>query len=172
MNRRKVLTASGLTLLGGGIVGTALGYGPLASDGSSKPSYLGDAETVYEREDLILRAHPVVVNQGETIEFEIIHTGQSEAINLGCNIPWAIQEYEDGGWEHAVWTSARYFNNCLSEISPGDTRTVAVPLSQQELDDNREMGPVDFEFSPGKYRFVLVGVRPFLAINFSISSSE
>lgn len=172
MNRRKVLTASGLTLLGGGIVGTALGYGPLASDDSSKPSYLGDAEIVYERDELVLRAHPDVVEQGETIEFEITHTGQSEARGLGCNIPWAIQKYEDGGWKHAVWTSARYFNMCSSRISPGETRTLAVPLSREELNEYREIGEVDFEFSPGKYRFVLVGVEPYLAVNFSISPSN
>jgi len=139
--------------------------------GPSHPDYLGQKAIVYERDRLQLRSQPDTVQQGETIIFEISHTGDSEAIFLGCHIPWAIQIYEGGEWKHAVWTDERYYNMCATQIGPGDTISLKVPLSQPALSGKDGLGEVAFEFTPGKYQFILVGTTPQLAVDFRIMSS-
>lgn len=114
MKRREVLGVGIATILGGGLVGTTLGYGPLASTESPQPEYLGRAPIVYERDQLQLSASQAVIRRGETITFEITHTGQSKDIVLGCGNPWAIQVNDDGEWDHAVWTPGRYYNGCAT----------------------------------------------------------
>lgn len=170
LNRRELLGAGAVTLLGGGTVGMALGYGPLASSNSAQPGYLDDAPVVYEREYLELRAQSYEVRPGETITFEITHTGppESDVITLGCGNPWAIQSYEDGEWVHAIWTGGRYANACATGIGPGDTFLEPVPLSAAELNDQPYISEVEYQFEPGTYRFVVIGTIPYLAVNFQI----
>ena len=84
MNRRELLSAGGLALMGGGAVGTTLGNSPVTSNPSSQPAYIGQAPTVYERDQLQLNARQEVVRHGDTITYEITHTGQSNDIVLGC----------------------------------------------------------------------------------------
>lgn len=174
MKRRKLLGAGALTLLGGGAVGTALGIGPMASNNSSQPAYFELKPIVYEREPLQLRAHRDTVRRGETITFEIRHTGESEDISLGCHIPWAIQTYEDGKWKHAVWTDQRWHAMCATAISPGETLTISVPLSATALADKGAISEAeaDVTFTPGKYRFILVHANPPLAVNFRVLPAE
>jgi len=172
MKRRKILGMGALALFGGGAVGTALGFGPLASNKSTSPEYLGQAPIVYERDQLHLRALQDAVRRGETITFEIEHTGRSETISLGCHIPWALQAYQDGQWRHVTWTEGRYYLLCYTGLSPGETVTESVPLSRSALAKNPEVGEVVMEISPGKYRFLLVGALPNLAVNFRVLPTE
>lgn len=173
MKRRNILGAGAL-LLGGGAVGTAAGLGPLASNSTSEPAYFEAGEIVYEREPLQLRAPTDAVRRENSITFEVQHTGESENISLGCNIPWAIQSYEDGTWEHLVWTNQRWHQMCATLIAPGDTLTTTVPLSAEALTDDHGMSEdeANVTFTPGKYRFILVGSNPPLAVNFRVLPAE
>lgn len=172
MNRRELLGTAGLALLGGGtIAGTALGVGPLSSD-EDRPEYLKRGSILYERDSLTLRARQNAVRRGDTISFEITHTGESEYIPLGCHIVWAIQTYEDGEWKHAVWTGARYHNLCGTGITPGRTLTETVPISRAALADFDGIVESNTEFTPGKYRFILAGAQPRLTTNFRVLPSE
>lgn len=174
MDRRKLLGAGAVTLFGGGMVGTALGYGPLGEREPTQPAYLDDARVVYERKHLVLRACSYEVRPGGTITFEITHTGppDSDTISLGCEMPWAIQEYDNDEWNHAVWTGGRYANMCYTGISPGSTRTETVTLSSEDLADQRYISDVQTQFEPGIYRFVLAKTSPQLAVNFRILPRE
>lgn len=174
MKRRELLGGGVLALLVTGTIGTALGIGPLAPKDSSQPAYLERESPVYEREPLQLRAPTDDVRRGESITFEVHHTGGSEDISLGCNIPWAIQKYDDGEWKHAVWTDQRWYDLCATSIAPGDTLTITVPLSGTALADKQGIseGEADVRFTPGKYRFVLAHSNPPLAVNFRILPAE
>lgn len=168
MKRRELLGSGTLALLGVGVTGTALGYGPLAQDDPSRPAYLDNGRIVYEHDRLQLRAQQDVVRRGDTITFEITNTGESNDVSLGCHNPWAIQYYEDGEWNHAVWTGGRYYLLCLTSLSPGGTYTEEVTLSDEAISEQPYVDDVDFKFTPGKYRFVVVGSDPYLAVNFRI----
>ena len=174
MERRKLLGAGALAVLGGGAVGTALGIDPLDSNNSSQPAYFELKPIVYEREPLQLRAVKDTVRPGDPITFEIRHTGESEDISLGCHIPWAIQAYGDGKWKHVVWTDQRWHNMCVTVISPGATHNVTVPLSATALADKGAISEAeaDVTFTPGKYRFILVHANPPLAVNFRVLPAE
>lgn len=174
MKRRELLGAGALAVLGGSGVGTALGIGPFAPNNSSQPEYFELKPVVYEREPLQLRAQTDAVRRGDSITFEIRHTGESESISLGCNTPWAIQKYEDGEWKHAVWTDRRWHDTCATSIAPGGTLTTTVPLSGAALADNHGIseGEADVTFTPGNYRFVLVHANPPLAVNFRVLPAE
>ena len=136
--------------------------------------YQGEQEVVYEREPLQLLTRTDEVHVGDSITFEVRHTGDSENISLGCNIPWAIQKYEDGKWKHAVWTDQRWHQMCATLIAPGDTLTTTVPLSATELADEQGISEAeaDVTFTPGKCRFILVGSNPSLAVNFRVLPVE
>lgn len=173
MKRRELLGA-GAVLLGGAAVGTAVGIGPFASNGGSRPAYLEAKPIVYERAPLQLRAASDAVRRGESITFEVRHTGSSGDVSLGCNVPWAIQEYEAGEWRHGVWTDQRWYDMCATSIAPGDTHTVTVPLSAAAFADEPGISDTeaDITFTPGTYRFVLVHANPPLAVNFRVLSAE
>jgi len=173
MKRRDILGAGAL-LLGAGTVGTAAGLGPLASNTASEPTYFEEESIVYEREPLQLRAPTDAVPRGDSLTFEVHHNGESENISLGCNIPWAIQSYEDGTWKHVVWTDQRWHDLCATLIAPGDTLTTTVSLSATALADNQGISEeeADVTFTPGKYRFILVGSNPPLAVNFRVLPAE
>jgi|AntRauTorcE11898_2_1112593.scaffolds.fasta_scaffold55762_1 hypothetical protein len=76
MKRRDVLGAGAL-LVGGCAAGTAAGFGPLASDTTAEPAYFEEGSIVYERGLLQLRAPTDTVRRGESITFELDHTGDS-----------------------------------------------------------------------------------------------
>lgn len=175
MKRRELIGAGTLTIVGGSAVGTALGVGPLASNETTEPDqpeYLGREPVVYDRDDLQLRALHDSVRRGETNTFEIKHTGSSEAINLGCNIHWALQVYQDEQWKHVTWTGGRYYDLCYTAISAGQTVTETVPLSRSDLAENSDISEVVIDLTPGKYRFVLLGSPPYLAVNFNLFPAE
>ena len=174
MKRRDILGVGSLLLGGSAAVGTAVGIGPLATNPNSEPAYFKGESIVYEREPLQLRAPQDTVHRGDSITFEIHHTGESENISLGCHIPWAIQSYEDRTWHHVVWTDQRWNQMCATSISPGDTLTITVPLSGTALADNQGIneGEADVTFTPGKYRFILVHSNPPLAVNFRVLPAE
>ncbi|WP_276274106.1 hypothetical protein [Haloarcula litorea] len=173
MRRREILGA-GAVLLGGGVVGTAVGVDPVPADTASEPAYLEDGEVVYEREPLRLRAPTDTARRGGSIAFEVHHAGTSGRIDLGCNVPWAVQSYEEGTWNHVVWTDERWHDLCATVIGPGDTLATTVPLSAAGVADERGVsGPeADVTFTPGTHRFVLAGTSPPLAVNFNVLPAE
>lgn len=172
--KRRELLGVGALLLGGSAVGIVLGNGPSASNNPSQPAYFELKPIVYEREPLQLRAQTDAVRRGDSIPFEVRHTGGSENISLGCDIPWAIQKYEDGEWKHVVWTDQRWQDLCATLIAPGDTLTTTVPLSATSLADKQGISEAeaDVTFTPGKYRFVLVHANPPFAVNFRVLPAE
>lgn len=173
MKRRELLGGGAVALLGGGAIGTALGIGPLAANDTPRPAYFEREPITYERDPLRLRAPTDAVRRGDSITFEIRHTGGSEAISLGCNVPWAIQRYDDGTWKHAVWTDERWYQLCATSIPPGETITTTVPLSGSALATDHDVSDTeaDVTFTPGKYRFV-VFANPPVAVNFSVLPRE
>ena len=173
MKRRELLGAGAL-LLGGSAIGTAAGIGPLASNTTSQPAYFELDSPVYEQESLQLWARTERVPRGDSITFEVRHTGESENISLGCHVPWAIQKYEDGEWKHVVWTDQRWHLMCATSIAPGDTLTTTVPLSGTMLADGHGISntEADVTFTPGKYRFVLIHANPPLAVDFRVLPAE
>lgn len=173
MSRRQALMA-GAALLGasGTAAATARGIGPLAADDPSQPEYLGSKPIVYERPPLVLRPEPAAVRPGDTITFEVHHTGESESVSVGCEYPWAIQAYNDGEWHHVVWTATRWHNLCASGLPPGETHTIQLTLSEEGLAEERYMDEVNVTFTPGTYRFILVGTDPALAVNFQVLPAE
>ena len=164
MDRRTYLSALALSTTSAGCVESVVG------DDTSRPAYLDKGPIVYEREPLKLRAPTDTVRPGESITFEVHHTGNSEDISLGCNVPWAIQKYENEEWNHAVWTGGRWYQTCLTLLPPGETLTQTVPLSGSALADGHGVSDseADVTFQPGKHRFVLAGSDPPLAVNFDV----
>jgi len=164
MDRRTYLSALALSVTSAGCVESVVG------DDTSRPAYLDEGPIVYEREPLQLRAPTDTVRPGESITFEIRHTGDSEEIGLGCNVEWAIQKYEDDEWKHAVWTDKRWSHLCLTMIAPEKTLTQTVPLSGSALADDHGVSDseADITFRPGKHRFVLTASNPQLAVNFDV----
>jgi hypothetical protein len=179
MDRRTYLSAFALSMASAGCLGRAgtadpTDHGNGDMDDTSQPEYLDEGSIVYEHEYLELRALTNAVRPGESITFEIHHTGDSEVISLGCHIPWAIQKYENKEWKHAVWTDERWHLLCATSISPGETLSRTIPLSASALADDQGVSEseADVTFTPGKYRFVLVHSNPPLAANFSMLPEE
>ena len=164
MKRRTLIRVGGLGVAGVATTGAAFGVEPFGSD-DSRPEYLGQESVAYERDDLRLEMLRGIVRRGETVTFELTNSGESW-ITLGCGNPWALQKRAAGGWRHVAWTGERYYQLCLSGIEPGETVTEHVPMSKSELDS--EFGPVIIELAPGEYRFVLIGLEPYLATDFHL----
>lgn len=179
MNRRTVLTAGGLALLGSTAAGTAQagwswwgdssdgsdGSGGDPGDGTEQPDYVDFAPTVFEREDLALRADRGSVGRGDRITFEIENTGESEAA-LGCDVPWALQVRRNGEWHHVTWTEGRFHNLCYTALPPGGTTTETVTMSAVAFSFDLVTADLAVDLTPGTYRFVLIGTNPFLAERF------
>lgn len=179
MNRRTYLSALTMSMASAGCIASVGTDDPTDSeeedmDDTSQPAYLNEGSTVYEHESLELRAPTDTVRPGESITFEVHHTGNSDDISLGCHIPWAIQKYEDEEWKHAVWTDERWNQMCATSIAPGETRSQMIPLSGSALADDHGVSESEagVTFAPGKYRFVLVHSNPRLAVNFSVLPEE
>lgn len=173
MKRRTLFGAGAAAILGGGILGLALGAGPMDSEKPNSPGYQEDSRIVYERENVLLTIKPDVVEQPEEITVEIQHTGNTGSIFLGCNIAWAVQKYVEGEWEHVAWTGSRYVDLCDTRIQPGQSKIETVQLSIPEMKDDPEITDIAVdELSPGKYRFVLLGEKPFVAVNFDVPGPD
>lgn len=163
--RRRTYLAS----LGGAATSLA---GVTATDDLQKkdqPPYRGDERVVYEQEDLKLRLLRETIQPGDTIEFKVTNTGNSKTV-LGCHNPWAIQRYLDGEWRHVTWTGDRYYQMCATILSPGGSLVESITLSESKLEQYPDEYSV--ELRSGKYRFLLLGSSPYLAIDFHIYDSE
>lgn len=165
MKRRTLLAAvgTGAVSLSGC---TALGK----SADKSRPGYLGQEPIVYYRDDLTLSIKDQPVRPGDTVEFEATNTGDS-AVSLGCHNPWALQYQTDDGWQHVTWTGGRFYLLCLSRLSPGESVTEEVPLSEEKMAAQEEISTVQRPLRPGAYRLILVGPTPYLALQFNIVES-
>lgn len=162
MNRRAYLagiTTSALSVSG------CTAPGNSSSEDVSRPDYWDDADVVYDHDDLVIEPSRDSVRLGNAIEFEVANTGTS-GVPLGCNNPWAIQAAVDGGWRHVTWTAGRYYTLCLTSLVSGESKTVAVTMSEPELE--RHAAEFQADLDPGRYRFVLLGPRPFLAREFTV----
>lgn len=166
MRRRTYLT--GISTGVAGLVGVTIA--DLRSDGGKpQAEYQDDKQVVYEHDDLKLRISQDTVRLGDTIEFEVTNTGDSE-ITLGCHNPWAIQKQSDGEWRHVTWTSGKYHNLCATVLSPSSSLEESITLSKFELASQAD--EVHAELRPGQYRFILLGSSPFLALDFTVLDSE
>ncbi|WP_439026588.1 hypothetical protein [Haloarchaeobius sp. DT45] len=164
MNRRDLLAAGSLTLLGGG-VGTALGLGPFGAPDESTADYQDDASIVADHDRLDLRLLDESVRLGETARFAVTNTGD-EQVSLGCNVPWALQRRADDGWRHVAWTGGRYVQLCYTGLGPGRSHVEHVPLTESELTARTDGEAVDLV--PDQYRFVLLSPVVFLACEFAV----
>lgn len=160
MQRRTYLAS--LALGSGGLVGwTALGR----STEDTQPEYYGQEPIVTERDDLSIGLRQETVRLGDTVTFEVTNTGDS-SINLGCHNPWALQRKSNDDWRHVAWTSERFYRLCLTRLEPEGTTVEQVTLSRAALAD--QTSSVEGDLSPGRYRFLLVGTSPYLAIEFDV----
>jgi len=77
-----------------------------------------------QNESLSIESNLQSVSYGEEITFKIQNTSDTERVNLGCNINWAIQRKDEheGGWKHVTWTNGRFHDMCATSIFPGDTK--------------------------------------------------
>lgn len=171
MRRRTCLTGTAsAAAVAGGVVGAVLGFdAPTASEPEPDYDYRDDARVVYDHDSLELRVRPETVRLGETAAFAVTNTDDSPQ-NLGCNNPWAIQRYSDGEWRHVAWTGKRYFQLCLTMLSPGGTHVERVTLSEPDLE--RRTNDVRTELRPGRYRLLVLGPSPFLAADFGVLTPE
>lgn len=138
-SRRRAIRGGVATLLGVGAVGTSFAAGRVHL-GEPPPPYHGRAPVVYERDDLRVQAVRDPVRLGESVSFEVTNTGAEGPVALGCNVHWALQAYEDGGWHHVTWTAGRYYAMCFTGLEAGDTTTVTVPLSEAALEAEEVLG--------------------------------
>lgn len=130
--------------------------------------YQSEDEIVYEHGDLELDLLQEPVHIGETVEFEVTNTGESE-VSLGCQNPWALQRQSDGEWRHITWTGEDYYKLCATLLSPDSTVSEEIPLSNSGLAQQAE--EVQTEIRPGQYRFILLGPSPFVALDFTVRAS-
>jgi hypothetical protein len=164
MKRRTLLTslAVGSVALSGCSV-----LGDSADD--AQAGYLGNDNIVYEHESLNLQLRQQAVHPGETVEFEITNTGEDD-MGLGCKNPWAIQRYSDGNWEHLTWTGGRFYNQCLTLLSPDSSFVESITLTKPDLEEYAT--ELDGTLTPGTYRYILVGTSPYLALDFEILEGQ
>lgn len=163
MKRRAYLSA--LTATTVGIAGcTAVG----APTNESQPGYHREADVVYEREKLDLQLHDSPVRLGDTVEFRVTNTSASE-VGLGCKNPWAIQQYSGDAWQHVTWTDDRFYRACLTVLRPGESLAERLTLSGAELE--KRAAEMEGELTPGRYRFLLLGTSPYLALEYDIMDS-
>jgi hypothetical protein len=166
MNRRSVIAAGTTGLLGVGGLGLVYALRPASSDDESF-DYRGRAPIVYERSDLSLDLLHDPVSHGHVAEFELTNVGDTRIIP-GCGIAWALQSHRDGQWMHVTWTPKRLINLCATLLDPGDTRKITLPMEASELERMTDVGEVAVVPEPGIYRLLLVGVDPYLAIEFEV----
>lgn len=164
MNRRAYLAsfAAGTAALSGC---TALGK----PQEDSQPAYYGQKNIVYEHDDLCLRLQQETIHLGDTIDVQITNIGDSH-VALGCHKPWAIQKYSDGEWRHVTWTGDGYYDMCAERLAPGSTYREEITLSKSELENQADT--VDDPLTPGRYRFMLIGITPYVAIDFDVLDFE
>ncbi|WP_226013237.1 immunoglobulin-like domain-containing protein [Halomicrobium salinisoli] len=160
MQRRTYLTS--LALGSGGLVGWTV-LGRLTDD--TRPEYYGQEQIVDERDDLTISLREETVHLGDTVTFEVTNTGDSQ-LNLGCHNPWALQRKSNGDWGHVAWTSDRFHRLCLMRLEPDGTTVERVTLSRAALAD--QASTVEGDLSPGRYRFLLIGTSPYLALEFDV----
>lgn len=168
MSRREAISGALVPLLGGGAIASTFAVGRVDL-GETWPAYHDRTPVVYERDGL--RVQPVgnAPRLGESITFEITNTDSEDPVGLGCKNPWALQAYEDGRWHHVAWTEGRYYLACAMILEPGGTTTLTVPLSETAMGDGRSgvTEPVR-DLTPGTYRVVLLGPKPYLGVNFQV----
>lgn len=148
------------------------GVSPGRVDGmqnESQPDYLGRERVAYEHDDLKLRILQETVRLGDTIEFEVTNTSDTE-IGLGADNPWAIQQYADGEWQHVTWTSAKYHQFIGTVLFQGASLVESIELSKSGLEGQADEVPA--ELRPGRYRYLLLGPSPYLAVDFDVLDPE
>lgn len=160
MNRRTYISSLAAiigVLSGRDVMGT--------SPDDSQPGYYGQESVVYEHDSIDLRLCHDLVRLGDSLEFEITNTGDSK-ISIGCNTPWALQKDVDGTWRHVTWTVGDFYNLCLTLLSPGSSLVESLTFSESELENQAD--DVHGELTPGKYRFLLIGMSPYVALDFDV----
>jgi len=170
MRRRRFITGGLLTGLGGGgIAAVALGHRPFSANEDDSAAYRSNSRVAYEHETFELSASRDVVRFGESIDFEVTNTGDSDA-TLGCNNPWAVEAYADGEWRTVTWTGESYYQMCATLLGPGSSVTESIRISKPRFGTGTD--GVEFRETPTRYRFVLLGSDPYLAVDFTVRSDE
>lgn len=140
---------------------TVLGKSP----DDSQPEYRGLEKVVYEWDDLELGLRQETVRLGDTIEFEVTNTSDSD-VGLGCKNPWAIQKQSESEWQHITWTKGKFYLLCLTGLSPGKSILERITLTASALE--KQASEVQGTLTPGTYRFLLIGPSPYLATEFEV----
>lgn len=164
MNRRTYLSSlAATTVVFSGC--SALGKSPE----DSQPEYYGQENVVYEHDKIDLNLRQETVHLGDSIEVEITNTSDSEVF-MGCHAPWALQKYSDGDWRHVTWTAEGYFDLCTTRLTAGSSLVQGLTLSKSELENQAD--EVRGDLTSGKYRFVVIGMSPYVALDFDVLESE
>lgn len=164
MKRRAVLRS-----LGAGaavLTGAATVSHAWSDPGTARP----EERVVYRDPDvqLLLRARQERVRLGETIAFEVENVGRERVI-LGCHNPWKLQRHVDGEWRD-VTVRPKWEPMCGTLLSPGGTIVERVTMTEEALE--AQPGTLAGSLHPGRYRFVLVGTWPYLAVDFELLPAE
>lgn len=139
-----------------------------APQNDSEVAYQVGHTVAYDHDDLRLRLLKEEVHLGDAIAFEVTNTSNSKA-SLGCHNPWALQRQSANDWQHVTWTADRYYQMCLTLLSPGGSLVEEdIELSESGLE--ARANDVRGELRAGTYRFVLLGSSPNLAVDFEASS--
>ena len=129
--------------------------------------HYGNHAVVYNHDQLQLSGPDAPAALGDTVVFTLTNTGNTD-ISLGCHNPWTLQTYIDGQWQDVMWTSADAFLTCSTILAADESRSERVTLARSALETETEK--VHHELTPGRYRFVLLALTPFVAVEFQIQS--
>lgn len=132
-----------------------------------RPDYYGEQEIVYDHPSMTLTLLEEEVHLGDRITFRINNTGET-TISLGCSNPWALQRQHDGDWTHITWTAAKYYQLCLTTLTPTETINHELVFSKSGLE--KYATELAQPLRPGTYRFILLGPTPFVATQFRVHS--
>ena len=168
MERRALLSMFGAGAISVMAGCTVLGQQSGGSD-DPKPAYIGKEDVVTGCKNICLKIQSKPVRLDQQVKIMVVNEGD-ETASLGCNLPWALQRYSDGSWNHVAWTGDRYYDLCTAVLKPEDSQEVTFTLSESGL--KQQASDVRAPINPGRYRFLLIGAEPHYALEFEVRSSE
>lgn len=163
MDRRTVLRSLGLSAAA--LAGAAVVENAWSGGGTAR----ANERVVYRDPDmqLLLTAREDSARLSDTIDFEVFNGGTEEVV-LGCNTPWQLQRDLEDGWRDVTVSTREWQPGCLYFLPPGEALVEQVTLTESGLRAEAHVDDLQIPIHPGAYRFVLMGTRPHLAVDFEV----
>ncbi|WP_049970757.1 immunoglobulin-like domain-containing protein [Haladaptatus cibarius] len=129
---------------------------------------LSDDEILYkEGNGLRISSNKEVVKIGKQIKFEIENVSDEEVI-VSPGKPYTLLKKIENDWKEVVETSEKGVFLTMVGIPPGNIDNIEMIIDESQFSKPETLSMIG-EFTPGKYRFIYLGHRPFLAIDFIVS---